>query len=205
MKNFIRTTALAIILATGLSGCAALLQSVMNVVTLNKSEITLNVDKTYQLTAKVQATTTEYEKVIWSSGDDEIATVDENGLVTGIALGETTIKAAAGFNTATCKVIVNDPNVKIALDKTTLTLRIPTIPTAQLTATVTGTTVKPTWSSSNPEVATVSSEGLVTAVTTNKGTTTITAALGSAKATCKVTVNKLISVSGGKETTLEKK
>ncbi|MEG1384681.1 MAG: Ig-like domain-containing protein, partial [Oscillospiraceae bacterium] len=44
--------------------------------------------------------------VAWSSSDPAIATVDANGLVTGVAAGSATITAAANGKTATCAVTV---------------------------------------------------------------------------------------------------
>lgn len=55
-----------------------------------------------------------------------------------------------------------------------------------------GTSTKPKWSSSNKKIAKVSSKGVVTGVKSGKAT--ITAKLGSAKYTCKVTVNKTYGV-----------
>ena len=44
--------------------------------------------------------------VTWTSSDEKIATVDENGKVTAIAAGEATITAAAGEKNATYKLTV---------------------------------------------------------------------------------------------------
>lgn len=70
----------------------------------------------------------------------------------------------------------------VKLDRTKITLAIKQTTTLKLT----GTTKKPTWSSSNTKVATVSSTGLVTAK--KKGTATITAKLGSKKYTALIMV-----------------
>ena len=44
--------------------------------------------------------------VTWESLNPDIATVDQDGVVTGVAEGVTTIKVTAGDKTATCSVAV---------------------------------------------------------------------------------------------------
>ena len=75
------------------------------------------IDKTVTLTANVTSAGEDYNpNVTWSSSDATIATVDKNGVVTGVAAGEVTITAttvgknAAGqHETAQCVVTVNNP------------------------------------------------------------------------------------------------
>lgn len=74
-------------------------------ITLDKDTLTIARGETATLTATVEPADTT-DKVVWSSADKTIATV-ENGVVTAVGLGETTITAACGDKTASCKVIVN--------------------------------------------------------------------------------------------------
>lgn len=74
-------------------------------ITLDKDTLTIARGETATFTATVEPADTT-DKVVWSSKDDSIATV-ENGVVTAVGLGETTITATCGNQTATCKVIVN--------------------------------------------------------------------------------------------------
>ena len=53
--------------------------------------------------------TTDDKKVVWSSDNEEIVTVDENGVVTAVAVGEATITADV---TATVKITVNEKKVE---------------------------------------------------------------------------------------------
>ncbi|MBQ4393835.1 MAG: Ig-like domain-containing protein [Paludibacteraceae bacterium] len=64
---------------------------------LDKTEVSIAVDATVQLTANMEVT--------WSSSNEAVATV-EAGLVKGIAEGEANITAKAGDQTAVCKVTV---------------------------------------------------------------------------------------------------
>lgn len=75
-------------------------------ITLDKSELTIARGEKATLTATVEPTDTT-DTIVWSSKDDNIATVDSNGKVSGVKVGVTTITATCGGKTATCKVIVN--------------------------------------------------------------------------------------------------
>ncbi|MBE6135134.1 MAG: hypothetical protein E7179_03900 [Erysipelotrichaceae bacterium] len=82
-----------------------------------KATETVAMNKTVTLTAEVSSAGEDYNpNVTWSSGDTKIATVDKNGVVTGVAAGEVTITAttvgknAAGqHETAQCVVTVTNP------------------------------------------------------------------------------------------------
>ncbi len=74
-------------------------------ITLDKDTLTIARGETATLTATVEPADTT-DKVVWSSKDDNIAIV-KDGVVTAVGLGETTITAACGDKTASCKVIVN--------------------------------------------------------------------------------------------------
>ena len=79
---------------------------------------------------------------------------------------------------------VVEGEVSISLNKTSLTLEIPEEET--LVATVENSEEDVVWTSSNPEIATVSETGKVTAIAV--GTATITATVEEKTATCTVTV-----------------
>ena len=63
--------------------------------------------------ATVEAEVAETSPVVWSSSDEAIATVDDQGNVTAISSGEAIITATVDNKTATCTVTVN-PNVYVA-------------------------------------------------------------------------------------------
>ena len=75
-------------------------------VTLNKTSANLTVGKTLQLEATVVPAEATDKTVTWSSSDVDVATVDENGKVTAVAVGEAEITATAGEKSATCTVTV---------------------------------------------------------------------------------------------------
>ena len=163
-------------------------------ISLDKTTLALAEQDTYQLTATVKPDNATDKNVTWSTANAAIATVSNNGLVTAVAEGTTTITAKAGDKTATCTVTVSKkviPVTSVTLNKTSLALTEQE--TFQLAATVSpdnATDKTVTWSSSNTAIATVSNNGLVTAVA--EGTTTITAKAGDKTATCSVTVSKKV-------------
>lgn len=77
-------------------------------ITLDKSELVLEVDKTVTLVATVLPNDATNKAVVWSSSADTIAEVDEDGVVTAKAVGEATITVTTddGKKTATCGVTV---------------------------------------------------------------------------------------------------
>lgn len=78
---------------------------------LNEMSLDLEVDETFQLTATVQPENAVDKSVTWSSLNELVATVDQTGLVTAVAAGETMIMARAGEAEAACRVVVAAPVV----------------------------------------------------------------------------------------------
>jgi len=77
-------------------------------VTLNPTSLSLFTGDTAPLTATVQPSDATNQNVTWSTSDNTVATVDENGTVTAVGAGEATITVTTedGTFTATCKVTV---------------------------------------------------------------------------------------------------
>jgi uncharacterized protein YjdB len=75
-----------------------------------EGSITIDVDEEYTLTATIAPEDATETELSWSSADDAIATVDQNGLVTGVAAGTTTITvdAVVGDATASTSVTVEE-------------------------------------------------------------------------------------------------
>ena len=92
-------------------------------VTLNKSELSLYTGQSETLTAAVAPDNATNKTVTWSSSDNTIATVDNNGKVTAVKEGIATITAAAadgsGFSAA-CTVTVTRSEYSISADTTAL-------------------------------------------------------------------------------------
>ena len=160
-------------------------------IALNKPEATLEAGSQEQLTATVLPSDAE-QTVTWTSSDPSVASVDKSGLVTAVAVGNATITASTTDGTdlkATCAVTVFKLATSIVLNKPEATLEAGS--QEQLTATVlpSDAAQSVTWTSSDPSVASVDKNGLVTAVAVGNATITASTTDGTdLKATCEVTV-----------------
>ena len=88
-------------------------------ITLDKEETTILVGITKTLKATIEPANATDKTVIWTSSDENVATVDENGVVTAVAAGTATIMATSNENdeiTASCAV-----TVVAEIDETTVT------------------------------------------------------------------------------------
>ncbi len=77
-------------------------------VSLNVKTATIGINKTYKLTETIEPNNAANKEVTWTSSKPEVATVEE-GVVTGISEGQTTIivKTVDGSKTATCVITVS--------------------------------------------------------------------------------------------------
>ena len=153
-------------------------------------------------TTKLTATSSNKKPVSWTSSDPTIASVDSNGTIKTLKNGTVKISASANGGKATCTITVKEPiqisatTSSIYRGKTTTLKAIPAY----------STTI--TWMSSNPLIATVSSNGVVTGK--KAGTVTITAKAFSKSVTKTIkVVEPSLKVTGstslyrGKTTTLK--
>lgn len=134
-------------------------------ISFEAAEVTVLLGDKVTLTPILSPEDVTEKALVWATSDANVATV-EDGVVTCVGLGEATITATTVNNlTAECKVIVNPILAEtITLDKTEV--EVPVGETFTLAATVSpdNTTDKTiTWSSSNPDVATVE-DGVVSCV-----------------------------------------
>ena len=159
--------------------------------TLNKTELTLVKGETDSeaLIPEILPANTSNKHLIWSSSDEKVAAVDENGTVTAVSNGTAVITARteAGNLTVTCNVTVIVPVTGIELSAPKLDILKGE--TGTVTATVLpldATNQKVIWSSADESIATVDQDGVITAV--EGGITTITAETedGNYTASCEV-------------------
>lgn len=186
MKKTLKTFVLMLITILMLMSTMPVTASAASNVKLNKTKITLNVKKTYQL--KISGTK---KKVKWSSSNKKVATVSSKGKITAKKKGTAKINAKVGGKKYTCNVTVKQPVTSVKLNKKAVTLTKKG-QTAELKATVKPTSAnnrKVSWKSSNPKVATVDAKGVVKALSNGTAKITVVAKDRSKKkATCTITV-----------------
>ncbi len=169
--------------------CTVTVTTPVSGVELNKSHLDLLVGETFQLEATVLPATASNKAVNWTTSNAAVASV-ENGLVTAIGNGETTITVTTvdGGFVDSCTVTVTTPISGVELNKSHLDLFVDD--TFQLEATVlpeTASNKAVTWTTSDAAVATVEN-GLITAVASGIATITVTTVDGGYQTTCEVTV-----------------
>lgn len=161
---------------------------------LSPSTAELVVDETLQLTATIAPTNATNQNVIWTSSDENIATVSTTGLVKALTAGTASITAKSedGGFTATCEISITKPVIPvtdISLDEESVEIKVGEI--LQLNVFITpenATDQSISWSSSNSEVASVDAEGLVTALKEGESNITVKSNDGGHTATCLVKV-----------------
>ena len=149
--------------------CKVTVKTHVSSVTLNKSTASVYTRKTVKLNATILPKTADNRKVTWKSSNSKVATVDSNGLVTGVGAGSAVISCIADDNklTAKCTVTVNKPVDVIFVDTNVSEKTLKKGATYQLKTEFTpeNATFKDVkWKSDNTKVATVSSKGVVKAV-----------------------------------------
>jgi uncharacterized protein YjdB len=156
---------------------------------LSPGNATLLVNETVKLEAKVLPAEVADKSLTWTSSNSAVASVDNNGLVTALSVGETNISVSLvnhkGFE-KTCAITVTE--VRINLSESAVSMK--TGETVTLTAAILPASVSQdvTWTSSDPNVATVAN-GVITAVSAGTATITATSAANSAvTAACAVTI-----------------
>lgn len=156
------------------------------------------VGKTMKLTPIFTPDNASIQGVTWTSSNKQIATVDENGVVTGVKKGSTTITAKAmdgsGRN-ANITVNVHQQPESITLKETDVTINMGSYRTLQATVLPNNTTNKKvTWSSSDESVAKVNTSGRVTPVSVGECTITCQSEdFPEVSATANITINQLVT------------
>jgi hypothetical protein len=148
-------------------------------VTLDQTKLKMEIGSSVQLTATLKDFAVgNVPEVEWKSFDQEIASVDQDGKVTALGNGTTTVVAQAGTYSASCDITVletvverNDVNVSLSQNTAVLNADSTMANKVTITAVVTvnGVIVNAdvSWQSSDTEYATVEN-GVVTALKNGK-------------------------------------
>lgn len=168
-----------------------------NIITINKG--TIVVGPGYSETIRYTLLPgLNSSNIIWKSANPNIATVDANGKVTGLTIGQTIITAHINGASSTCTIIVSNDYVPvkgISINRTNLNILLNSSESLNATIYPSNATNKDVvWTSSNPSIASVDSTGKVTA--RKIGSTIITASTSGYSATAIVNVVDSIPLKG---------
>lgn len=170
--------------------------NVIKTVKLNKTTMDLIAGQSETLIATISPSTAPASGLKWVSTRPSIATVDQNGKVTGVAEGSTTITVSTSDDNilASCTVNVQFRHVEsISLNKTELTLFAGKKEILYTTITPTEASNKNViWQSSDPSVATVNNSGEVTGIALGTASITAKSVDGDKTATCEVIITDYI-------------
>ena len=172
------------------------LNPVVNV-TLNAHNVVMNKNESTMLFATIIPDDADDMSINWNSGNDAIATVNDNGLVKAISEGQTYVYAtsiATGVKDS-CLVTVRKNVESVEFEEKEIVIS-DIGDTKQLIVTIVpddATEKSVTWNSSNEQVCTVSANGLVTAVGAGSSVITVTTVDGGHTATCLVKVLQHVS------------
>ena len=163
---------------------------------INVGNLTLEEGNTTQINAILEPSNATNKDIVWVSSNPNIASINQNGTITAIKEGTTTITVSSLANseindsivltvkknsTAVTSVRINEQNLKVKKG-TESRLTVTVLPSTAVNKNV-------IWTSSNTNIATIDSNGIITAK--NIGTTNITATSAennTIKATCTITV-----------------
>jgi uncharacterized protein YjdB len=168
-------------------------------ISLSHENIEIEITDEFELQATISPEDATNKKIIWSSSDEKIAKVSENGLITGLGEGKTiiTAKSEDGGHTAQVNVTVNLKGIKLTQNNILLAFPDGREVIHVLYSHNDKAYLEATWTSDNPEIAAVTGDGVGTnsALIEAKGEgetiITATSADGLKTATCTVKVEKI--------------
>lgn len=168
-----------------------------NDIQLNFDEKTIVIGESFTLKATMQPSSAVDVNLIWSSSNEKVARVSNNGTVKAISGGTAVIKVQTEDKKITkfCIVKVVEPITNVKLNKSSYILGVGKRYTLKATIEAnTATNPKLKWTSSNSRVATVNSQGIITAKSIGTAVITATAQDGTnAEACCEVRVVKAVT------------
>lgn len=180
------------------ANCVVTVREPVTTISLDHDSYSVGVGKSFKLAATVKSDTATNQKVTWSSSNENVAVVNQNGKVTGVSVGYATITATATDGSeveASCEVRVVIPVKSITLNATYKTLLVGESLKLKATVSDKNATIKTiVWTSSDPSIAMVDDTGNVVAL--KKGQATITAQAtddSGKKALCTIVVNERVS------------
>lgn len=160
-------------------------------VTLDKTSLVLSRGSEAKLTATVLPADASSKSVKWESSNPEIVSVSVSGVVTAKAVGDATVTVITddGAKKAVCRINVYESVTGVSLDINEKILYIgESVTINAIVAPSDASNKSINWSSGDPSVANVASDGTVTALKVGEATVTAKTADGGFTDTCRITV-----------------
>ncbi len=192
-----------------LASCGIEVQSIIaSNISLSQDSIEIVIGKTFSLEADIYPQNTTNKRIIWSSSNTSVASVNENGVISAIGIGETEILAIIeGYNvSAKCFVRVTPILVENIVGLQDVSILLGQSHSFSISVSPKNATYPDVkWESSNPEIVSVSEVGAI--VGKSLGQATLTAHSidgGNCSTSCKIDVCEIdrfvtISAKAGSE------
>ena len=167
------------------SSFRALTENIMvEAINLDYSEHEFKASETIQLIATIANDDATDKTIIWKSSDESVVTVDTDGVVTAVAVGEAFVEAIAADGSgqkSICNFVVNPTMVESIsiVGDVDLLKKGRTIQLVANVLPLTSTNATVEWTTSDPDKATVSASGEICAIATGDVIITATATDGS--------------------------
>lgn len=181
----------------GVKSNEILVKSIVKIkeIALSKENLEIDIGESETLLATISPENATNQNLIWKSSDENIATVDENCVVTGNNVGECTVSVSSSDERviAECKVKINAVEINsLSLDETNVTLGVGQEYLLIGSISPSNATYKNfTWSSSNTDILTVNN-GKIKAIAEGNAVVTITSK-NDKTASCNFTVKSSVS------------
>lgn len=186
------------------NGCSATCKVTVDVpaekITFAADTLQIDYGDTWQMTATLEPADTTDVPLTWTSSDERVVTVDENGLIQAVGVGEALVTAQTAnglIDSCAMTVIIRVTEITLTACSHDLYLTAG-LDTLQMTVEAlpeNATMPDLVWESSDPAVASVDENGRVTALATGTATITATAADDSGMTTaCLLTVHEALTV-----------
>lgn len=181
--------------------CVVNVEEVATSITLSPSSTKLGLGKKLTIKATIKSNFSTNQKLKWSTSNSKVATVNQNGQITGKKLGKCVITARStdgSGRSGSCSVTVVRQVTGLKLNKTTIRMLEGRTTTIRATVTPSNATAKKvTWSSSDENIATIDTSGMIMAIQEGRCKITATSTDGSKKkATCWVYVSTAVPATG---------
>jgi len=193
-KKKLSAVLLPFLTVAALASCEKSDEITVTEITLSPDKVEIVEGETKTIKATVSPAGAEDKMLTWTSSDQDVASVDDKGVVTAVKIGSATITASADGKSGSCAVTVVAKTINVSgvtLSETSLNLNVGD--TKTLTATVdpdNATNKNVSWKSDKESVATVDQDGNVTAVGSGSAKVIVTTEDGGLTAACVVTVTQ---------------